>query len=515
MHQNNYLFLRHLSAALRQEVVGLELITCFSQEKDELVLGFASAEKEFWIKAVLTNDFSCLTFPTDFARAKKNSANLFKNLIGKKVQQLRQFENERAFSLIFDDGEHLLFKLYGNRANVILWQNHEVKQIFKNELSKDWQIDIDTLDRKIEQTEEAFLSNGIKKTFPVLGQEIVEKLHLAELSDLAQFATIKAFLKKNELSPTFYVSKENFAPCLDFFPSEHILLQTDDAIEAINAFYNAFSRTFFLEKEKQIAVKLLEKRKKQIQNYLQKAYLRLEEFSTQGGYEKIANLIMANLHAIPAKAKSVELFDFYEEKQINIALRDHLSAAKNAELLYKKSKNQSIEVQNLEDNIQFREIQLNKFEDYELFISQTNNIRELRKFLKDNKLVGGDAEFAEEFPFKRFEFEGFDIWVGRNAKNNDLLTQKFAHKDDLWLHARDVSGSHVIVRRHAGKTFPQSVVLKAAELAAYYSKRKHETICPVIVTTKKFVRKAKGMIEGAVLVDKEKVVMVEPKDFGA
>ncbi len=114
--------------------------------------------------------------------------------------------------------------------------------------------------------------------------------------------------------------------------------------------------------------------------------------------------------------------------------------------------------------------------------------------------------------FKRFECEGFEILVGRNAKNNDILTQQFAYKEDLWLHARDVSGSHVIIKYQAGRNFPNSVIEKAASLAAFYSKRKTESLAPVIVTKKKYVRKTKGLQDGQVIVEKEEVVIVTPSE---
>jgi predicted ribosome quality control (RQC) complex YloA/Tae2 family protein len=68
----------------------------------------------------------------------------------------------------------------------------------------------------------------------------------------------------------------------------------------------------------------------------------------------------------------------------------------------------------------------------------------------------------------------------------------------------------VVIKYQAGKKFPVMVIERAAQLAAFYSKRKTDSLCPVIVTPKKFVRKPKGYPQGAVMVDKEEVVMVEP-----
>ncbi|MEM7297209.1 MAG: NFACT RNA binding domain-containing protein [Bacteroidota bacterium] len=106
--------------------------------------------------------------------------------------------------------------------------------------------------------------------------------------------------------------------------------------------------------------------------------------------------------------------------------------------------------------------------------------------------------------------DGWLIWVGKNSKANDELTLKYAKKNDLWLHAKDVPGSHVVVKEKPGQNYPEYIIEKAAGLAAANSKRKTDTLCPVIYTPKKFVRKMKGAPAGQVIVEKEEVVMVEP-----
>jgi predicted ribosome quality control (RQC) complex YloA/Tae2 family protein len=90
------------------------------------------------------------------------------------------------------------------------------------------------------------------------------------------------------------------------------------------------------------------------------------------------------------------------------------------------------------------------------------------------------------------------------------LTQKYSFKDDLWLHAKDVAGSHVLIKYQSGKNFPKEVIERAAQLAAWNSKRKNENLCPVAFTFKKFVRKRKGDPAGTVVVEREEVILVEP-----
>jgi predicted ribosome quality control (RQC) complex YloA/Tae2 family protein len=145
-----------------------------------------------------------------------------------------------------------------------------------------------------------------------------------------------------------------------------------------------------------------------------------------------------------------------------------------------------------------------------LAVEQSQSHKELIEVLKRYEKTS-QQDIAEDYErFKYVEFMQYHIYIGRNATNNDLLTMKFAHKDDLWLHARDVSGAHVIIKNKAGQKTPKPVIEKAASLAAYYSERKNDSLCPVILTEKKYVRKIKGAPKGAVKVEKEKVLMVVP-----
>lgn len=138
------------------------------------------------------------------------------------------------------------------------------------------------------------------------------------------------------------------------------------------------------------------------------------------------------------------------------------------------------------------------------------HFRELRTFSKEQGLAKTSKDTPDVTPYKRFEAEGFDILVGKSAKANDELLRRFAWKEDLWLHAKDVSGSHVLIKYKSGLAFPKTVLERAGELAAYYSKNRNESLCAVIYTPVKYVRKVKGSAPGAVMVDRESILMVRP-----
>jgi predicted ribosome quality control (RQC) complex YloA/Tae2 family protein len=224
---------------------------------------------------------------------------------------------------------------------------------------------------------------------------------------------------------------------------------------------------------------------------------------------------MAHLHQIAPGTAQIEVEDFYTGQLRTIKLKASEKPQRTAENLYRKAKNQQIEERQLTERIARREAEaleaLERLEELET-LPALAELRGLRTWRKQHGLdpAQAAAKTAAELPFKVFEDRGFTILVGRNAANNDLLTQKYAHKEDLWLHAKDVTGSHVVIRHRAGQPVPEPVIEHAAQLAGWYSRRQHDTLCPVTVTPKKFVRKPKGALPGQVVVERERVVLVKP-----
>lgn len=106
--------------------------------------------------------------------------------------------------------------------------------------------------------------------------------------------------------------------------------------------------------------------------------------------------------------------------------------------------------------------------------------------------------------------DGFEILVGKRAKDNDVLTFKIAKSLDTWMHAADYPGSHVVIRNPDRKEVPQQTLLEAAQLAAFYSQGKAQPKAAVHYTQKKFVNKPKGAAPGLVSLSSFKTLLVEP-----
>ena len=111
--------------------------------------------------------------------------------------------------------------------------------------------------------------------------------------------------------------------------------------------------------------------------------------------------------------------------------------------------------------------------------------------------------------------DGFEILVGRTSNDNDHLTFKIARPNDLWLHAADYGGSHVVIRRQTRKEVPHQTIIEAAQLAAYFSQAKKDPKVDVHYTERKFVTKPKGAKPGLVRLQRFKNIIVEPKEAGS
>jgi predicted ribosome quality control (RQC) complex YloA/Tae2 family protein len=524
MHTNHY-FLRQWVPALGERLAGLVLAECFSQERDELVLGFARPEKLWrarravYLRALLRPDFVALSVPEEFRRAGRNSVDLFPELHERPVESVRLFENERAFALVFTGGYHLVFKLFGNRSNVILFEGEVPVDLFNSRLLADESLRLGTLDRPLDQTYAAFEQAGgdWRKLFPTFGREVAAWLDARGYPTQPlpeRWALVQQALKYLE-QPTFYLLRdEQGLPVLTLVPpppdNGTPAERFTDPIAAANAFFYATTRLTTLDRERGDWLRLLDKRIRKTGAFLDASYAKLAALEEGVTHEELGHILMANLHAIPERAERVELYDFYRDAPITIKLKPDLSPQKNAEVYYRKAKNERIEVEHLQEAIMSRERDLDTLRAQRRAVEAAEHVKALRRYVKEQGLLRAEAAGGTELPFKRYTLGGFEVLVGRNAKNNDLLTQRYARKDDLWLHARDVPGSHVVIRHQAGKRFPAPVIEKAAQLAAYYSKRRTDSLCPVIVTPKKFVRKTRDLAEGQVIVEKEEVVLVVP-----
>jgi predicted ribosome quality control (RQC) complex YloA/Tae2 family protein len=511
MH-NNYFFLNQLSSSLHKKLVGFTLVSCFSQNKEELIIEFNNSAESFFIKASLQPSLCCLSFPNNFHRAKKNSIDLFIELTLKKVVGVTQYENERSFSLKLEGDYHLLFKMHGSQSNVVLVHQQKAVAIFRNQFQTDWEIELSKLNRTIDWSEEKFTQSiqDLPKTYFTLGKEFWNYLSMQNFESLAVDEKWKLFSDALTLlnHPTFYANKTKGKVLFSLLPSTTSSTElSNNPIEAITEFYYQSTVTNAQQSEKTIALRHWHEQLKSKDSYITKNQQKLHQLVNDQHYQLWADLLMANMHLVKQGTEKVILESFYDQQPVEIKLKRELNAQRNAEIFYRKAKNQQIEINKLKESIAQKEKEVESINKTIQEI-ESNQVSRSKLQINPSSL---NLKRELSLPYREVEFKGYKIWVGKNAESNDELTLKYSFKEDLWLHAKDVAGSHVLLKHQANKNFPKDVIERAAQLAAHYSKRKNESLCPVTVTPKKFVRKRKGDPAGMVVVEKEDVVLVEPR----
>ncbi|MBC7389635.1 MAG: DUF814 domain-containing protein [Opitutaceae bacterium] len=508
MHLNHY-FLSQLVFELKPLITGTYLAEIFTQQKDEVVLGFGKPGEDFFIKCQTGPGIQGFSFTKEFNRAKKNSVDLFKPATGKKVLNLFSTYQDRSFGINMENGVVLFFKMHGSRSNIILYQNgNGIEEYHKS--FDDILLPFESYKKPELFSIDNLITNEFKiqQLLPALGPEPLKWLESKSYSTQKEDDKIELICTMLDVlhhPESFYILNENEKAVLSFFQTSPLLVSKTSAIEIANLFQKYYFTFTLRNKFVSSETKILTAKKVKLERYISSSREKLNELSSTNTSEQIGDILMANLYNIPERSESVTLFDFYSNTNRDIKLKKDYSPQKNAENYYRKGKNLILDLKNLENIIEQKQKELDLIESSLINISDSpSNI----KLPSKEKVIQ-----QQSFPFKKFEFEGYEIRVGKSSQKNDELLQQHSHKNDLWLHARGFAGSHVIIKNIAGTLVPQNVIEKAASLAAYYSKGKTNNLCPVIVTERKYVRKAKGMAPGQVIVDKEKTIMVTPSEY--
>ncbi|MDZ4668535.1 MAG: NFACT RNA binding domain-containing protein [bacterium] len=469
LHQHQALF-PLLAEAMQQLLLGFKLKDAYrNMQSTELTLVFQKDLEE--LSLVLNIEAKTgLFFFYEYALERNGAVfPLFKEAINLPVLHVSAHANNRSFQCVFGSDQILVFKMYAALSNVLFYENGALKQLFRSSIENDRFIELNDFSQTHSQQE----LPQFKGYFFVSEQIEAGKV-------LFTFEPIDGYLK----------------------------LKTESIFEALNEFSKRYLQAFLFSTAHQKLLSQYKQKLKREAGLVRGLEYFFKQAETAVPFEEIGHILMANLHLIPKGEKQITLFDFYRDTPISIDLKKDLSAADNASYYYQKAKNRKQELLLKNKQLSVAQIRLSEVEKTFAQIAEAVNLKALKPWIKEEKL-------KEQTPlkekFRKFSLHDYLIYVGKNAKNNDELTLKFAHKDDLWLHAKGVSGSHVIIKHKAQMPFPAPVIAYAAQIAAHYSSAAGSFLVPVIYTFKKFVRKPKGANPGQVSVEKEELLVVEPR----
>jgi predicted ribosome quality control (RQC) complex YloA/Tae2 family protein len=266
---------------------------------------------------------------------------------------------------------------------------------------------------------------------------------------------------------------------------------------------------------------LLKKLRLKADNFQQ----RLQESDCADESRQQADLLMAYLQQVQPGMTEILLPDFETGEPVTIPLNPEKSAVQNAQSYYKrhqKLKRSRAAIEPLLQEVcaeiaylEQVEASLNQMESYQS-PADLQALAEIREELiaqgyLEVKSYASRSIAAESEPRRYLSPSGFEVWVGRNNRQNDQLTFRIASENDLWFHVQENAGSHVLLRLPPGAV-PETADLQcAADWAAYYSRARHSDSVPIIYVEPKYVYKPKGAKPGMVVYKRERLLWGRPQ----
>ncbi len=528
----NYYYLNRLVIELNSLLPGSMLTECFSQESDRLVLKIESGHNELALIISVKQNESFITKRDQFHKAKKNVLNFFGNFLPAKIKKVFIAEDDRVILFMLDTGS-LYFTIRGKDSNVLFISNYEIilsfrklaegfKDIIIKEMtSKSYVAEFNQPDLSNE-TEFNLYDKSLLKKHPSISKEIIKEA-IFRYTNNPSTDQKKILIEcieeiNNEQIKIYYdnfLDEMLFRPETYFSRNEEQLHLFSSYLDAVN-FYLANS---YKKNQSEDLKKLIEKNLtaqiSKLSSKLNELRSKLETPSRENEYRETGNYLLINIHNIKKGMTLLEMNSDGKEKHFIAKLDPTLSPKQNIDKYFEKARDEKERLKHYYIVFQDSLKKYNKLLATQEEFKNSESVNDLHKIMDELKIKPGSEKQAkeEQYNFKHYLIDGkYHLFVGRNSKNNDELTTKFAKQNDFWFHARSVSGSHTVLRLENSKeAIPKSILKKAASIAAYHSKAKTAGLAPVSYTFKKYVVKKKGMEIGAVSLLKEEVLLVKPE----
>lgn len=264
-----------------------------------------------------------------------------------------------------------------------------------------------------------------------------------------------------------------------------------------------------------------------VQAVLDKLYLKKQRLSedlldaqNSDDYRLYGELLTANLHLVKPGAKSVTVVNYYDGSDISIPLDERLNASRNAQAYFKKYGKAKTAIHEKTAQLAEADADIEYLESVKSFAERAESIEETEA-LRDELVSGGylsrrkNAYAPRKVKQKPLEYRtkaGYRVLVGRNNVENDVLTFKTAGSRDIWMHTKDIHGSHVILFAEglSAEELGEETIYEAAAIAAYHSKARGSENVPVDYVPVKLVKKPAGAKPGMVIFTGNRTVWVNP-----
>ena len=535
---------------LNKHIIGCKVNKIFEPTPNDIILDLYGNGSKYNLLICTNKNFSRINLTKYNKPNPVNAPNfcmlLRKHLNSSKILNINSFDLERIIEITFETYNEvndkvikkLIIEIMGQFSNVILVnENGTIHDSLKHVVTKTREILPIRPYEFPKSTKQSFLEFNSFEEFIKIFNNSSEKnldkffssnfigISMPFIQNICNYLNIDInTTKKNELEK-IYLHIKNIIQnidnlhinCFEGLKNDYYINISDNSGTDINNFiddyyYNLEQNDLFINYRNSLLkniLSILAKYNKRLENIEKK----IKDCENMEQYKLYGELLTANLYKIKKDTpKEITVTNYYNNQEITIPLDSSISPSKNVERYYKKynkCKNALLVVQ-----IQKKET-LDDLEYIDGLIEYIKNCNDFDKIKKIGEEFYGDSNNSNEGKHdkknsksspKKYIINGFTVYVGKNNKQNDLLT-KSANKEDMWFHTQKIHGSHVILKTE-GKQVDFDTILKCAKLAAQNSKAKNSSNVPVDYTFVKYVRKPSGSKPGLAVYTNYKTVFV-------
>ncbi|MGG0718890.1 NFACT RNA binding domain-containing protein [Robertmurraya massiliosenegalensis] len=357
---------------------------------------------------------------------------------------------------------------------------------------------------------------------PLLAKEIVFHAGIANRATIPKaFVEVLSKIEEYRYEPaiTMKDKKEFFY----LFPLEHLNGESksyDSLSDLLDRYYFGKADRDRVKQQATDLERFILNEKDKNEKKIKKLQATIDEAKNASQHQLYGELLTANLYALEKGMKEIEVINYYDENSgtVMIPLNPQKTPSENAQRFftrYQKAKTALVmaseQLEKAKEEVAYFDSLLQQVE-----TASTKDISEIREelieggYLRDRQKKGNkNSKNAKPILEKYTSTDGTEILVGKNNKQNDYLTNKVAGKDEIWLHTKDIPGSHVVIR---SANPSKETILEAAQLSAYFSKARSSSSVPVDFTQIRHVKKPSGAKPGYVIYDNQQTVYVTPEE---
>lgn len=566
------IYLYSLVQDLKKSILNSKIDKINQPEKDEIIITLRKERKNLRLLISASPKYPRFNLTT-VSKSNPLQAPMFtmvlrKYLIGGRIIDIIQQEGDRIVKFLIESSDELGFnsiyslivEIMGRHSNItlvrerdnkimecikhispsmnsyrVLYPGIDYKYPPKSTKINPFSFNDTTLQDFVNKNSIIFNKNFFVSCFTGISKSLSEHLFIEYNKKYTDFSPqniynfINDFLNTLLDNESFKIYKDENGNYIDFYVTQLNQLENNFSFEVLENIHELMDK-YYLEKDKQERIKGRSvnlqklvitnidrciKKENKLNDVLKKCEDK-DNFKIKG------DLLTSYIYSIKKGDRNFTTFNFFSEKgeEITIPLDENKTPSENIQSYYKKynklKKSEESAIEQLEKNdeeLQYLYSVLTNIENCESY-SEIDDIKEeliSTGYVRKRKANGKSSKKAKSSkPIHYISSDGIDIFVGKNNIQNDYLSLKFANKNFMWLHTKNIPGSHVII---CSNNIPDNTLVEAATLAAHYSKAKDSSKVPVDYTLVKNLKKPNGANPGMVIYHTNYTMYVEPSEF--